>query len=123
MSVYFLVIGRNGPRLKQTGEPADQGPHIQGGKGQLIATKVDMPLFSRALAGELGVTVIDKTNLRGAYDLKLEWNPDEGVSAAVSSSSPSIFTAVQEQLGLRLESGRARVDVVVVEYAEKASAN
>jgi uncharacterized protein (TIGR03435 family) len=124
MSVYFLVIGRNGSRLRQTGESADQGPHIQDGNGQLIATKVDMPLFSRALAGELGVTVIDRTSLSGAYDLKLEWNPDEDVSAAVSNStSPSIFTAVQEQLGLRLESGRAPVDVVVVDYAEKASAN
>lgn len=123
MSVYFLVIGRNGPRLNQTGEPPDQGPHIQDGKGQLLATKVDVPLFSRALAGELGVTVIDRTNLSGAYDLKLEWNPDEDVSAAVSSSGPSIFTALQEQLGLRLESGKAPVDVVVVDYAEKASAN
>jgi uncharacterized protein (TIGR03435 family) len=123
MTVYFLVIGRNGPRLKQTGEPADQGPHIQDGKGQLIATKVDMPLFSRAMAGELGVTVIDRTNLSGAYDLKLEWNPDEDVAAALSSSGPSIFTAMQEQLGLRLESGKAPVDVVVVDYAEKASAN
>jgi uncharacterized protein (TIGR03435 family) len=123
VSVYLLVIGRNGPRLKQTREPADQGPHIQDSKGKLIATKVDMPLFSRALAGELGVTVIDRTNLSGAYDLNLEWNPDEDVSAAVSSSGPSIFTALQEQLGLRLESGKAPVDVVVVDYAEKASAN
>jgi uncharacterized protein (TIGR03435 family) len=123
MSVYFLVIGRNGPRLKPTAEPADQGPHIQDGKGQLIATKVGMPLLSRALAGELGATAIDRTNLGGAYDLKLEWNPDEDVSAALSNSGPSIFTAMQEQLGLRLQSGKAPVDVVVVDYAEKAAAN
>jgi uncharacterized protein (TIGR03435 family) len=123
MRAYFLVIGKNGPSLKRTGESADQGPHIQDGKGQLIATKIDMPLFSRALSGELGVTVIDRTNLRGAYDVKLEWSPDEDISATVSSTGPSIFTALQEQLGLRLESGKAPVDIVVVDYAEKASAN
>jgi uncharacterized protein (TIGR03435 family) len=122
-SVYFLVIGRNGSSLKRAGESPDQGPHIQDGKGQLIATNVDMPIFARALAGELGVTVIDRTNLSGAYDLKLEWSPDADVSIEVPSSGPSIFTALQEQLGLRLESGKAPVDVVVVDHAEKPSAN
>jgi len=75
------------------------------------------------LAGEWGVTVIDRTNLSGAYDLKLEWSPEEDVSAPVSISGPSVFTALQEQLRLRLEPGKAPVDVVVVDYAEKPSAN
>jgi uncharacterized protein (TIGR03435 family) len=123
MRVYFLVSGRTGPTFNRTTQSVDQGPHIQDGRGLLIATKADMPLFSRALAGELGVAVIDKTNLGGDYDLKLEWTPDEDAAAPLPSSGPSIFTALQEQLGLRLESGKAPVEVVVVDYAEKASAN
>lgn len=123
MGVYFLTIGRSGPTLSRTAQSVDQGPHIQDGRGLLIATKADMPLFSRALAGELGVTVIDKTNLSGDFDLKLEWTPDEDAAIPTSSSGPSIFTALQEQLGLKLESGKAPVEVVVVDYAEKASAN
>lgn len=65
----------------------------------------------------------DETNLGPAYDLKLEWSPDEDVSAPVASSGPSIFTALQEQLGLRLEAGKAPVDILVVDYAEKPAAN
>lgn len=123
MGVYFLVIAKNGPSLKPSVEPADQGPHIQDGKGQLIVTKVDMSLFVRALSGEVERTVIDHTNLTGAYDAKLNWTPDLDVSEPADKSGPSIFSALQEQLGLRLESGKALVDVVVIDDAEKASEN
>jgi bla regulator protein blaR1 len=87
------------------------------------ATKFDMGLFARYLGGELGLPVIDQTSLTGVYDLKLAWNPDEGKIGGEADSRPSMVTAVKEQLGLELKRGKGQVEMVVVDYAEKASAN
>lgn len=90
-----------------------------------------------ALPNILGRPVIDKTGLLGKFDLHLEWTPDQATSgitganperqgAPASPDNPnaiSIFSAVQEQMGLRLESGRAPVDVVAVEHLEMPSDN
>jgi uncharacterized protein (TIGR03435 family) len=72
------------------------------------------------LSSNIGQPVIDLTGLTGAYDYKLEWLPDH---ATGDSNAPSIFTAVQEQLGLKLESTKHAVDVLVVDSAERPSEN
>jgi uncharacterized protein (TIGR03435 family) len=82
-----------------------------------------MGLFARYLGGELGFPVIDQTGLTGVYDFELAWNPDDGKIGAETDSHPSMVTAIKEQLGLQLKRGKGQVEVVVVEYAEKASAN
>lgn len=123
MKVYFLTDTRNSVSLKRTGEASGQGTSMHGGNGHLVGTQIDMPMLARNLGGELGVPVIDKTNLKGVYDIDLVWNPDEGAAASVSNPGPSIFTAVQDQLGLKLESGRGPVEILMVDYADKASAN
>jgi len=88
-----------------------------------------MKMLAESLAGELGRPVTDETGLDGLYDFKLEWtrdspagppSPDEPVSATVG---PSIFTALTEQLGLRLESRRGPVPVYVIEKIEKPGEN
>jgi len=75
--------------------------------------------------------VIDKTELTGNYDFELKWTPDES-SAGMSGDGParssdaagtSIFTALQEQLGLKLESTKGPVEILVIERAQKASEN
>ena len=85
----------------------------------------------------LGRTVIDKTGLKGEYDFKLKWTPEPGEEGLESlglppvppspqpadTNGPSIFTAVQEQLGLKLESTKGPVDVLVIDHAEKPSEN
>ncbi len=103
------------------------------GRGQLNAQMAPMSAFVNMLAQQLGRPVIDKTDLKDNYDIKLEWTPDEstraighvaGVEAPpADSSGPSIFTAVQEQLGLRLEAARGPVDVLVIDSVEKPSGN
>jgi uncharacterized protein (TIGR03435 family) len=83
-----------------------------------------------ALANATHRIVVDKTGLTGRYDFVLDWTPDiqrpadassDGTSLA--SAGPTIFTAVQEQLGLRLESGKAPVDVLVIDHVDRPSAN
>jgi uncharacterized protein (TIGR03435 family) len=104
------------------------------GRGQLNAQGAPMSAFVNMLAQQLGRPVIDKTDIKGNYDIKLEWTPDEttrgiGIGGggeappAGDSSGPSIFTALQEQLGLRLESQKGPVEVLVIDFAEKPSGN
>ena len=68
---------------------------------------------------QLARTVADNTGLNGAYDFKLEWAPQQ----TADSPGPSIFTALQEQLGLKVEEHKGPVEIVVIDSAEKASAN
>jgi uncharacterized protein (TIGR03435 family) len=84
------------------------------------------------LARMLGRTIIDKTGVTGKYDIRLEWTPDESQTAtlppdapkpAADSAGPSIFTALQEQLGLKLESQKGPVEVLVIDRAEKPTEN
>ena len=81
------------------------------------------------LAGELGSAtegrhVIDRTGLEGRFDLTLTWNPD-GLrpDAAPAGNTPSIFVAIQEQLGLRLEPITAPIEVIVIDSVERPAAN
>jgi uncharacterized protein (TIGR03435 family) len=93
------------------------------------ARKTDIGSLSAVLTTVLNRTVVDRTGLQGAYDFTLEWDPDDLAaanardSAAPASNSPSIFTALQEQLGLKLNSDRGPVEVLVIDGAEKPSEN
>lgn len=104
------------------------------GRGQLNAQGVAIAGLVGMLAQQLGRPVIDKTDLKGNYDFDLEWTPDEthrmigpgtGTEAPMPAdpSGPSIFTAVQEQLGLKLEAQKGPVDTLVIESVEKPSGN
>jgi uncharacterized protein (TIGR03435 family) len=89
------------------------------------------------LSDQLGHHVIDKTGLKGKYDIQLKWAAEdrqgpemkgaagsgEGGAAPAEGSGPSIFAALQEQLGLKLKSAKAPVEVLVIDHAEKPSAN
>ena len=78
------------------------------------------------LAGELsfvGRQVVDRTDLTGAFDVDLEWMPDTSGAAASPDAEASIFTAIQEQLGLKLEPSMAPLDVVVIDSAERPAEN
>jgi uncharacterized protein (TIGR03435 family) len=74
-----------------------------------------------SLSGEVGRIVLDETGLKGKYDFTLKWTPDEERGAA--DAGPSIFTAVQEQLGLKLESTTGPIDTIVVDHIERPSPN
>ena len=83
--------------------------------GNIIARGTTLQQLSRNLAQFLGRTIVDRTGLDGTFDIELQWSPEQTADA----SGPSIFTAIQEQLGLKLDSQRAPVDVLVVDRVER----
>lgn len=83
------------------------------------AANATMARLASTLGAELDRAVIDNTGLKGGYDFKLEWSPDP----APDSEVPSLFTAVQQQLGLKLESTKAPIEILVIDSARKPSEN
>jgi uncharacterized protein (TIGR03435 family) len=83
-----------------------------------------MQLLATLLSRFERETVVDMTGLKGLFDVKLEWTPDGGAVPAVldGASGPSVFTALQEQLGLKLEPRKGPIDVLVIDHAEKTPA-
>jgi uncharacterized protein (TIGR03435 family) len=117
MPVLALTVARGGARLHPS--EATGGPEIRGGRGRLVARKVTMGMLAAQLAGRvLDRAVLDRTEIAGEFDVDLEWTPDEN-----PGPGPSIFTALQEQLGLKLETQRGLVDVLVIDHVERPSAN
>jgi uncharacterized protein (TIGR03435 family) len=116
--VYALVLGRNGPKF-QAAKSAGRGVG-GGGKGRLSGNGADMATFASALSGKLGRSVLDRTGLKGVYDFLLTWTPDE---EQATDPGLSLFTATQEQLGLKLESAKGPVEVLVIDHAERPSEN
>jgi uncharacterized protein (TIGR03435 family) len=101
MPVYALVAARNGPRLREVKEDdTSSRTGLRDSTGHLDATKSTMMALARVLAANVGRTVVDKTGLTGKYDFVLDWTPDQG-SQAPATSGPSLFAALQEQLGLK----------------------
>jgi uncharacterized protein (TIGR03435 family) len=100
------------------------------GPGLILASAVNMAEIVRVLTGQVGRPVVDQTNLGGYYNVRLRFAPETAANgfsaatrAATDPSGPSIFTAVQEQLGLRMESGNAPFEIMVIDSAERPTAN
>lgn len=153
MPVYALVIAKNGPKFKDANESdpnivdLSKRPDLVAGgarprftiirRGRLTAQGANMALLVSQLSNFLGRAVVDRTGLDGTYDLKLEWMPDENQVAMFQAmgvpegfgapppdwQGPSLFTALEEQLGLKLESRKGPVEMFVIERIEKPSEN
>ena len=124
ISVYALVAGRNGPKFKASSGEGEGGVS-QGavqGRYRLKATRMPMLVLASMLENQMERLVIDKTGLEGVFDFQLEWALDLNAKAS-DDAAPSVFTAVEEQLGLRLESTRAPVEVIVIDSVERPSEN
>jgi uncharacterized protein (TIGR03435 family) len=125
---YALIPGKTGPQL---GEAAGAVPNLTATRGQLQASKVSMSMFINFLSRYLGRPIFDGTGLLGSYDFKMTWTPGEteqtlpaGENAApVDSSATSIFSALQDQLGLKLESKTVPIEVFVIDHVERPSEN
>ena len=108
-------------KLKASAPDSEYTMRMRGGRTtQIETTKGGMEQLVTQLSGTLGQPVLDKTGLTGEYDYKLEFAPE---NAAADADAPTIFTALQEQLGLKLEPQKAPVEVVVIDRAEKPSEN
>ena len=136
--VYLLVVAKSGSRLTEAKADESDGPRrlMNRSRDHIEGMGIEMSQLASSLTQIAGRTVLDKTGLTGKYDLKLHWTPDEvgtPLKAADSaqptnepastSSGPSIFTAVQEQLGLKLEASRGPVECLVIDHVEQPSEN
>ena len=119
LSYLALEVGKKGPKLT----PAQQDPDAaanRNGLGQIRSSHMAMPLLATLLSRFLRETVIDLTGLRGFYEVNLEWRPEDlSMPLADTESGASIYSAIQSQLGLRLESRKGPLDVIVVDAALK----
>ncbi len=121
LPLYALVAMSNGPKLQRAAEP--EGRQIENwGKDHLNALNVPVSEFARVLQSRVGRTVTDQTGIQGAFDFHLTWTPD-GAEAG-DTSGPSIFTALQEQYGLRLVSRKgAGGSHLFIDHMERPSEN
>ena len=120
--IYALVVAKGGAKLRVAtpAEGADPGGTIARKRGEIVAQNIVLSQLISQLTQTLGRTVQDRTTgLTGKYDMTLDWAPDD----ETSETGPSIFTAIQEQLGLRLESTKGPVEVLVVDHVERPSEN
>jgi uncharacterized protein (TIGR03435 family) len=117
-----LVVGKNGARLPTAKEdaPPNAGPQV---RGRIAHNHMTMGLLVSLLSRFERQTIVDLTGLSGPFEVKLEWAPDTALSqgglTGPPPDRPSLFAAVQEQLGLRLESRRGPLAVLIVEQAAK----
>ena len=96
---------------------------IQSEGGMFLAGGITMDSFARNLGSRAGRIVIDRTGLAGYYELALNYDPRRDASGGAPSDAPSLFTALQEQLGLRLEPGRAPVQALVIDRIERPTSD
>jgi len=134
LPVFSLEIAKKGLKLHEAkpgetydkayrlpnGAPAGAGLHSDK-RGEITGQAVSMTDLARWLSRQVGRTVVDRTGLKGTYDFTLTWNPENSETSA--DDGISIFEAIQQQLGLKLESGKGPVEVIVIEHAEKPSGN
>jgi bla regulator protein BlaR1 len=135
MPVYDLLVAKDGSKLKPSAVPPDPvnpdnpslGEISVNHNSDLTASNVKITQLAGNLAFPLDRTVIDKTGLTGRYDFHLQWTPDNirdnATDNGAAEAPPDIFTAIQEQLGLKLESAKGPVKILVIDHAEKPSDN
>ncbi len=120
LPAYELVVGKNGPRLHEA-TPDDIGSRVFPNAPGVSAKQISMPRLAELLSIKLDRPVADKTGLSGLFDIELKWTPDTAPPDA--DLGPSVFTAVQEQLGLRLEARKLPIEVLIIDHISKPSAN
>ena len=136
LSAYVLTVGKNGPKLTRS-EAAGPLPNlVPRGPGNWPVRNATMEEVAGVMQAHLDRPVVDQTGLKERFDFQLQWTPDETTQFAPpggpgeppkppvgAETYPDLFTAIQQQLGLKLESARAQVDVLVIDRVEKPSEN
>jgi uncharacterized protein (TIGR03435 family) len=147
LPIYLLVTAKNGPKLKEAKPDNSDSKGVQGrggrggpgmsttsrvGSESLTAQAVPISGLAQLLARYLKRNVVDKTGLTRNYDFTLQWATDEsgmqpapasGGAPPPESGGPTLSAALQEQLGLKLESGKGPVEIIVIDHVERPSGN
>lgn len=127
MSVFALTVAKGGAKLMDSkGDPnalADEYEHENGGEATVRFANSPVSLLVTILDFRADKPVVDRTGLTGRYDFTLKYTTDESRVSPDTNASPGLFTAMEEQLGLKLELIKAPADVLVIDKVEKPSAN
>jgi len=127
LPIYILVVGNSGPRLRVASQdPASPKPAtFRAGENEFSAESVSMAVLAEQLSTVLRRKVVDRTDLTGRYDFTLKWSADigDGTSGDQNQNDPLIFTAIQEQLGLKLQAAKGPVQILVIDNVDKPSEN
>jgi uncharacterized protein (TIGR03435 family) len=124
-NVFALLIAKNGPKFKESASDAvtSRRHGVNGRNQSMLFSKVTMEDVIAELPLYTGRPVIDKTGLTGIYDIKLEATPLFRMNNNPNPADISVFVAIQDQLGLKLESQKAMIDVLVIDHVEKPTVN
>lgn len=133
LSVYVLSVAKTGSKLTKSGADPKSPPGMGGPPGRMGMRNGSMEEFAMMMQGILDRPVLDQTGLKDRYDLMLKWTPDESQYGGrippqstennAADAPPPLFTAIQEQLGLKLEAVKAPAKVMVIDSVQKPSAN
>jgi uncharacterized protein (TIGR03435 family) len=127
LPVYAITVAKGGEKMaRNTGDPngtQDENENSNGGMVTMRMTNMSMSEFAPDLAFFLDRPAVDRTGLPGRYDLQLKWTADDAHVPTDGSAPPGLFTAIQEQIGLKLEAVKAPTEVLVVDAVERPSAN
>jgi uncharacterized protein (TIGR03435 family) len=135
LSAYVLTVSRTGPKLTKSASDPGSPPGLGGPPGMCMVRNGSMAEFTQILQGTLDRPVLDQTGLKDRYDFTLRWAPDESQyggrfltqnnadNGTNTDPLPSLFTAMQEQIGLRLDAMKALVKMFVVDSIDRPSAN
>jgi len=117
MNAFALVVASGGSKLQPAAENEVNGMKTSTARdtSQLMATATSMRLLASYVGNRLGRIVVDQTGLSGVYDFKVEWAPDQ----ATDSSAPSLVTALREQLGLKVESQKVPLEILVIDRIDR----
>lgn len=119
LPMYSLVVGKNGPKLTQDND--SPFTRTRTGCGHLAGTRVTVDVLATMLSRLLEHDVLNRTGLLGKFDFKLDWTPDAGPCPAPADAPdlPSFTAALQEQLGLKLESTKGEAAILIVDHLER----
>jgi uncharacterized protein (TIGR03435 family) len=133
MEAYVLIVSKDGPKMTKTADASSPTNVLMYPQGVIIAKSATMANLAQWLRSIFGQPVMDKTGIEGRWDFTMKWTPDERQFADVPESArrpaddanppPPLFTAIQEQLGLKLETQKTDVPVLVVDHVAHPSPN
>jgi uncharacterized protein (TIGR03435 family) len=125
--VYAITVAKGGPKLeKSAGDPnglMSEDDHDNGGQRMVHMTNATMGELALLMKFMMERPVVDQTGLTERYDFRLTWTYDDSKVPTDGTAPPTLFTAVQEQMGLKMESIKAQTDLMVIDKLERPSAN